>query len=342
LSREDHQGDWIRKVLGPQRIFFADVGASKGIPSHLLSLAKVADTLLFEPDPVEAQYLENQYKDTGKFRHVRVYPFALAGSNGTRTFHVTNTPTGSSLLKPLYQHAVDIGDESYFYPTREIAIQTRTLSSVLKEIAIKRLDFIKLDVQGAELEILEGLGADFLSEVTGVEVEIGMPGGYEGQPGFPEMDKFLRAHGFELFDIKPARGHRAKSGDLTYYPINVFGVHPQSPALNKKLWEIDAVYLRSPQKLQVSEDLNAIRRLIVILGTYGLFSEAYHLLEAITNSQKFSQNDIQALKQDLKAWHKATHYCVIYSPWLFPRVEYIKRLFRRLTCGRRIDRWINQ
>ncbi len=342
MSRLNNKGDWVSRVLGNQRFFFADIGASKGVPSHLLPLAEVADTLLFEPDPLEARALENQYRTTGKLRHVSVYPFALSGASAKRTFYVTNTPTGSSLLRPRYQHALDIGDENYFFPIREIEIQTRPLSTALNELDIKRLDFIKLDVQGAELEILAGLGSDLVSELTGVEVEIGMPGGYEGQPGFAEMDTFLRDHGFELFDIKPVRGHRAKAGDATYYPDKVFGVHPQSPAINKKIWEVDAIYLRSPQKLLQGADLDVMRRLAAILGIYGLFSEAYYLCELVSANQRFSENDIQALKQDLKAWHKATHYCVIYSPWLFPRVEYIKRLFRRLTCGRRTDRWINQ
>lgn len=342
MSRVNSQGDWVSRVLGHQRFFFADVGASRGVPSHLLSLAEVADTLLFEPDPLEALALENQYRATRKLRHLNVYPFALSGTSGTRTFYVTNTPTGSSLLRPRSQHAHDIGDESYFFPMREIEIQTRSLSSVLEELAIERLDFIKLDVQGAELEILAGLESGFISGLTGVEVEIGMPGGYEGQPGFAEVDTFLRGHGFELFDIKPVRGHRAKAGDATYYPSNVFGVHTQSPTLTKKIWEVDAIYLRSPQQLVSEADLDAIRRLAAILGIYGLFSEAYYLFELASANQRFSGNDIKTLKQDLKAWHRETEYCVLYSPWLFPKIEYLKRLVRRFTCGRRTDRWINQ
>ena len=329
----------MRRILGPQKFCFADVGAARGIPSHLAVLGEVADLMLFEPDQNEADALRSYYKNSESARRVRIYPCALSKNGGMRILHVTNAPTGSSLLRPKSKHAQDIGDEGYFYPLREVQIPTRKLSDVLVESETDRLDFIKLDVQGSELEILEGLGSKFISGLTGLELEIGMPGGYEEQPEFSEIDNFLRDHQLELFDIKPARSHRAKAGNAAYYPVKVFGVHPQSPALNKRVWEVDAVYFRSPTFASQQNDLDEIRRLVAMFCVYGMFQEAYSLTECAAETRVYSPKQLGALQEDVRNWHRETEYCFAYKPWVFPYLQYLQRILRRLACGRRRDRW---
>ena len=65
---------------------------------------------------------------------------------------------------------------------------------------ITEVDFIKIDTQGSELDILEG-SLDFLSRTVGIEVEMEFVEVYKGQPLFDEVNSFLTRNGFNLFDI---------------------------------------------------------------------------------------------------------------------------------------------
>jgi L-glutamate---[L-glutamyl-carrier protein] ligase len=74
----------------------------------------------------------------------------------------------------------------------------RTLSDVLREEAVDRVDLLKIDVQRAELEVLHGLGEDDWGKVMQVVCEVhDQPGGAsEGRVG--EMRALLERHGFAV------------------------------------------------------------------------------------------------------------------------------------------------
>jgi Methyltransferase FkbM domain len=65
---------------------------------------------------------------------------------------------------------------------------------------VSRIDFIKLDTQGSELEILQG-GVRALAGVRCVEVEVEFNPIYRGQPLFYEVDAFMRGQGFVLWKL---------------------------------------------------------------------------------------------------------------------------------------------
>lgn len=332
---------WFRELLGEQRFALADVGAAHGLPPHLAMLEDVADLIFFEPNPEEARSLEARYRADSLSRMVRVYPCALSKTGGLSTLYVTNQPTGSSLLRPREDHPDEIGDLNYFYPLKEVTIQTRTLRSIVEESGGQIVDFAKLDVQGAELDILVGLGNEYVGKMTGVELEIGMPGAYVNQPSYSEIDSFLRSNGLELFDIKPARCHRGLNGNYDYYPVDVFGVHPSSPTIAKRVWEIDAVYFRKPQKLLEDKDILGIRRLASMYCVYGFFQEAVHLTEQSVSSGVMGLDQSRVLREKILGWHRHVEYCPLYSPMLYSMLLRAKKLMRRVFCGRRRDWWQN-
>ena len=49
-------------------------------------------------------------------------------------------------------------DYENYKVTRSIEIECDTLTNQLKELEINKLDYLKIDTQGAELEILKGIG----------------------------------------------------------------------------------------------------------------------------------------------------------------------------------------
>ena len=62
------------------------------------------------------------------------------------------------------------------------------------------IDFMKLNVKGAELEILKGAERT-LESVTGLQVEMSFVELYLGRPFFADIDVFLRNHSFYFFDF---------------------------------------------------------------------------------------------------------------------------------------------
>lgn len=81
-----------------------------------------------------------------------------------------------------------------------IQIDVTTLDSWLVEAGDGPVDFIKLDVQGAELDVLKG-GEECLQQVRGLEIEVEFNPIYYGQPLFGDVDRFLRRCGFVLWRL---------------------------------------------------------------------------------------------------------------------------------------------
>jgi len=62
------------------------------------------------------------------------------------------------------------------------------------------LDFIKLDTQGYELQILKG-AEHSLKNILGIELEVSFIEIYKNQPLFGEISSFLYQHGYEFYDF---------------------------------------------------------------------------------------------------------------------------------------------
>jgi FkbM family methyltransferase len=322
-------------ILSGIRPVVLDVGAAFGLPLHLRVLEELADFLLFEPNLNEAKRLEEHYRAVGR-DNVRVLSAALSGVDGKRTLHITNAPTGSSLLRPGTPNFLEYGEPAYMFPVREIEVETKSLLVVIREQKLPRLDFIKLDTQGTELEIIRGIGRDGLQKLLGVELEVGFPGGYFDQPGFESVDPFMRANGFELFDLRPVRLHRWTTEGRTYYPEKVFGVHMDSPTLSKRIWETDAVYFRHPKQLIEAGDCDSIRVLAAMYCVYQFFPEAHHLLEQAGKARLLAAAQNSALLSEIVSWHRQYNECGIHSVRLNPirRVtERLRNRFRRLCLS---------
>jgi FkbM family methyltransferase len=142
----------------PERAFVArylklgmtvlDIGAHKGLYS-LISAFKVGNygrVFAFEPSPRERKRLK-QHIRLNRCGNVCVLDFALGESEGDADlFVIQGTETGcNSLRRP------DVAQ-----PFEAIRVPVRTLDAVLCEQGISGVDFVKLDVEGAELSVLKG------------------------------------------------------------------------------------------------------------------------------------------------------------------------------------------
>jgi len=101
--------------------------------------------------------------------------------------------TGNSILR----------ENSHFYRghnSAERIVPMRRLDSILHERGIDRVDLLKLDLQGAELLALKGLGS-YLKKTEFIVFEASLVEYNDGQPLFAAVHRFLDEHGFACFDI---------------------------------------------------------------------------------------------------------------------------------------------
>ena len=79
---------------------------------------------------------------------------------------------------------------------RTATVEARTLD----ELSLEHSDFIKIDIQGGELNALKG-GQRSLKNTLGLELEVEFLPIYMDQPLFGEVCSFLAEHGFEFMDF---------------------------------------------------------------------------------------------------------------------------------------------
>ena len=187
-----------------------------------------AEVIGFEPIEAACTRLNEQASmEKGLIRYL---PYAL-GDGEEHVLHVTNVPMTSSLFPPA-RETVDLFPAlgELMQVVERIPLRTRRLDD-LPELA--PVDFLKLDVQGAELLVLEH-GRETLRTVSVLQCEVEFLELYEGQPLFADVDAFLRSQGFAFLRFSYTMGRPFIPLHFTQDPLR---------SMSQLLWA-DAIYVR--------------------------------------------------------------------------------------------------
>jgi FkbM family methyltransferase len=210
------QHDMLARLQNLKHAGFApaaaiDIGAFEG--SWTLECRRIwpdVQILMVEPLPDKRDKLQavGRNLECGP-----VISCAVSDHEGQVHFHTAETNSGISALN-------DVGAET-------ITVPCRTLDSIVSQTGIVP-NLIKIDVQGHELHVLRG-GKKSMSaaQVIILEVSIIQIGEV---PAFREVDRFMEAAGFRLYDIIPQ-----------YYR-----------PLDGALWQADAFYVAESSSLVAS------------------------------------------------------------------------------------------
>lgn len=167
-----------------------DAGANKGQFSIAFrELRPAAPITAFEPLPEAATIYERVFAGDPRANLIRV---ALSDKDGTARFHVADRSDSSSLLEPGVRQANAFGVR----PAGVIEVPTRRLDSCISIDELPRPALLKVDVQGAELEVFAG--CESLAGFDFIYVELSFIELYEGQPLFGDVSKYLAGHGFKI------------------------------------------------------------------------------------------------------------------------------------------------
>jgi FkbM family methyltransferase len=300
MSLEPHA--FVRTLVGNAHLAAIDVGARYDIPQHWVTLDGCFDVVAFEPDPEACAALRAVYDARGNGHRYRNLPIAVSDTRGARKLYVPSSPSGASLFSPETPINRAYVDHSYLYPIVERTVETRTLRDVLDEVGEPRASMIKIDVEGAAMEVLQGLGDDRLSHVLSIEAETEVTPRYKAQHTFFDLHGLLSARGFELFDAKKMNVRLTRQGRPDGYQRDVFGVHDQSPTVAPRLLGIDALFFRRADEV-LARGSDEVRRLTIAYCTYGFFNEGYNLLEEAEKLRLFDAATAEALRDAVVTWH---------------------------------------
>lgn len=129
-----------------------------------------------------------------------VIHLALGDRDGRATLNVAANSHSSSVRDMLPTH-LEAAPHSAYVGIE--VVPTRRLDSVLDEVRGEaRSIYLKIDVQGAEREVLAG-AAGVMPRIVGVQMELSLVPLYDGQALLPELLELMRRHGFTLMSLEP-------------------------------------------------------------------------------------------------------------------------------------------
>ncbi len=135
---------------------FVDIGSNAGLMSLVAAhcVGPRGHVFAFEPNPPVFSELTTLIAKNSFDDRVRASPLAMSDVNGRATLHITPELSGLSSMVPDEAPAKDSLHAADSYT---VDIQTERFDDWIKTIEVNQIDLIKIDVEGAEDRVLNGM-----------------------------------------------------------------------------------------------------------------------------------------------------------------------------------------
>lgn len=272
IARHPHFLDTpLRQDFANSPLGFLDIGARGGAHDLARPLAEITAVTGFEPDAAECQRLLQIPEVTEPWARFSLHPYGLSAHAGPRPLHLTKASTNASLLPPnpafLQRYSL-----ANFSPIGQTEVETRDLDSAAAQKASPAAplgEFIKIDTQGTELEILQGGESLLKRETVAVVCEVSFFPIYSGQALFSEVEAYLRSLGFAFYGFQS--NLHARSGKR---------IDKRRHATRERAMYADATFLRDPLDPSGPDNTRRQNRaLFLCAASLGYFDFALELLE---------------------------------------------------------------
>lgn len=153
-AEEAHILNYFNNYLVGFKGSFIDIGANDGVTfSNTRKLAELGwKGVLVEPSPKAFSKLKDNYKNLTGFYF---YPFAIGGVNGESEFFESGTLLKNGdvgLVSTFHQSEIDRFKSAVTY--NPIKVKTFRWKTFLNRVPIKEFDFISIDTEGENYDIL--------------------------------------------------------------------------------------------------------------------------------------------------------------------------------------------
>jgi FkbM family methyltransferase len=227
---------------------------------HLLDVFPTSSVAGVEIDPHLCTELNGQARE-----RVRYYPAAIGRTEERRALYQTVHPMCTSLYRPDERYC-DLYHDLETTRLKNVGeISTLSLDKFVADNGLGEIDFLKIDIQGAELDAFTG-GPDTMRRILVVVSEVEFVPMYENQPLFGDVAASLRKSGMMFHKFLGMAGRVMK-------PLTVHG-NGQYPA--QFMWS-DAVFVQDLFSL-ATLPAGHLLKLAVLLDIYDSRDAALHVL----------------------------------------------------------------
>jgi FkbM family methyltransferase len=192
-----------------------DIGANIGTWTLLAkAVIPAAYVHAFEPLPKHQDAFDDSLADV---HDVTLHRVALGSENEKAVLYVTDFSDASSMLRPAPKSQAHFGVRQ----AGQLSMRTHRLDDFRSANKLPGPDLIKLDVQGYELEVLQG-AIECLTSARAVITEVSFVECYEAQPLFSDVVRFMADHGFHAraLSTTTALGRPLLQTDMLFVAAN--------------------------------------------------------------------------------------------------------------------------
>ena len=161
-----------------------DAGGNIGVLS-LLALATYpnARILCYEPEASNLDIIRKNVRLNAAEKHITCFKEAIDNTTGMKTFYLSQAE---------YAHSLEKSADSRH--AGEISVATTTIERIMQDNHIKRLDLLKLDIEGTEYSVLRNLPLELYPRIKNIVLEI------HDHPSEKKEDlvRFLAEHGYAV------------------------------------------------------------------------------------------------------------------------------------------------
>jgi FkbM family methyltransferase len=192
-----------------------DIGAWRGTWARSFTqIFPYSDVILFEANPISLPFLKKSgYKYFNnllwKYPNVEKQFYTLIDD-------LSYINTGSSI----YIENTDVYNES---TTVIKNLKTKTLDNLVSSNSIENINFIKIDVQGSEIDVFEGSKDVFKNNfVEFILMELSIKEYNKGTPDFLEQINYMGSMGFYPFDVFEVHEYEGRTLQIDILFVNKY------------------------------------------------------------------------------------------------------------------------
>jgi FkbM family methyltransferase len=196
----DSNYNWALPIISDLNIKInrvAEIGSRDALDGIFLAEFYSAKVDVFEPDPINIATCKKNISERQSIPNLTFHDFALSNKNETVNF-LSIDPTKYDNPGAGGFYEIDFNNRPKSDPDYKRGSIQKTVPVEAKRfdsLAIETPDLIAMDVQGAELVVLEGFG-EKLKNVKAVILETSFSKNYIGGSNFLEVNDFLQKNNF--------------------------------------------------------------------------------------------------------------------------------------------------
>lgn len=163
-----------------------------------------ADVYAVEADPVNYE----RHNESAKKHDIKTFHFAMSDTNGIIKFYPSTIETkkdiewrvAGSIMKPLLKNGTNEGiNHSVLFDMEGVDVPTKRFDDFCSEIDVDQIDFLFMDVEGAEYKVVNSFG-DFRPKLIFAETAHYKLKSYDNDMNIDEFDNLMESLGYRIIE----------------------------------------------------------------------------------------------------------------------------------------------